>query len=323
MYVLELPWLLLLLPLPWLLRYVLPARHCRQDAVRTPFFQQMAEATGQRPGRTATQRPVGFLAHLLNGLAWCLLVLALAAPTRLEPPIEKLQPQRDLLLAIDTSQSMETTDTGAGLSRMQAVQQVMGTFIERRRNDRLGLVIFGDRPYTQAGFTQDQSTLRTLLGELQPGIAGPRTALGDAIGLGVKQFASSAAQDKVLILLSDGRDTASRMPPEQAALIARQHGIRLYCIGFGSTEGEGENRLDEALLQRIAHDSGGRYLHASDQQELALAIDELDRLLPVMQRHLQHQPASPLYVYPLGTALGLLLLGWLANWHGVRTRAGA
>lgn len=319
MYILEYPWLLLLLPLPWLLRRWLPARHSRQDAVRLPFFASLAAATGQRPTAGTAANPPGRLSRGLDWLAWGLLTLALAAPARLEPPIERMEPLRDLMLAVDASLSMEATDAGDGLTRMQAAQEVLDGFIDSRNSDRLGLLIFGDRHYTQVGFTLDHRTLRALLSEVQPGIAGARTALGDAIGLGVRLFANSPAQDKVMILLSDGSDTASHMAPDEAAGIAQQHGIRIHCIGFGAADSAGEFRPDEAMLQRIAKDTGGRYLHANNRAELAEAFAALDQLTPVLQKQLLHQPRHPLYVYPLGAAIGLLLLQLFSTWRSCRT----
>jgi len=307
MYVLELPWLLLLLPLPWLLQRWLPGTRQRQDALRLPFFHQLAGPLGLTPANAAGSS-ASWLATLLEALAWCLLVVALAAPSRLEPPLVKQQPLRDLLLAVDASLSMANTDTGDERTRLQAVQQVVDDFIQRRASDRLGLLVFGDQPYTQTTFTQDHATLRQLLAELQPGIAGPRTALGDSIGLGIRLFQQSQSPERVMILLSDGSDTASFMAPDKAAEIARQAGIRIHCIGFGQADGEGEQRLDEAQLQRIASVTGGRYLQASDLTQLQAVFAELDAATPQLRETLQFQPRTPLYAYPLALALGLLLL---------------
>ncbi len=314
MYVLELPWLLALLPLPWLLRRWLPGPRQRRDALRLPFFHQLAGTLGLNPAPTSPGSDEGRTARLLDALVWTLLVLALAAPARLEPPLERQLPLRDLLLAVDVSQSMETRDAGVGRSRMEAVQQVLTEFIARREHDRLGLLVFGERPYTLASFTQDRSTLQQLIDELQPGIAGPRTALGDGIGLAIRLFEGSRNRDdkhsreRVLILLSDGSDTASRKAPDEAAQIARDQGIRIHTIGFGDPQGEAEQRLDGEQLARIARTSGGRYLQAADRQQLALAFAELDRITPQLQQRLQFQPRTPLYHYPLAALIILLAL---------------
>ncbi|UJJ33083.1 VWA domain-containing protein [Halopseudomonas maritima] len=307
MYVLDLPWLLLLLPLPWLLQRWLPGARQRQDALRLPFFHQLAGPLGLTPANAAGSS-AGWLATLLEALAWCLLVVALAAPSRLEPPLVKSQPLRDLLLAVDTSMSMANTDAGDDRSRLWAVQQVLDAFVQRRASDRLGLLVFGDEPYTQTSFTQDHATLRQLLAELQPGVAGRRTALGDSIGLAIRLFQQSQNQERVLILLSDGSDTASRKLPDEAAQVAADQGIIIHTIGFGDPDGEGEQRLDAEQLQRIASSTGGRYLHASNQAELAAAFAALDRLTPQLQQRLAFQPRTPLYHYPLAAAIVLLLL---------------
>lgn len=312
MYVLDLPWLLLLLPLPWLLQRWLPGTRQRQDALRLPFFHQLAGPLGLTPANAAGSS-AGLLATLLEALAWCLLVLALAAPSRLEPPLVKQQPLRDLLLAVDASMSMANTDTSDGRTRLQAVQQVVDDFVQRRASDRLGLLVFGDQPYTQTSFTQDHATLRQLLAELQPGIAGPRTALGDSIGLAIRLFRQSQSPERVMILLSDGSDTSSRKSPDDAALVARDQGIVIHSIGFGDPNAEGEQRLDAEQLQRIAAITGGRYLHASNQRELAAAFDALDRLTPQLQQRLEFQPRTPLYWYPLAAMIAVLLLRLLLS----------
>lgn len=312
MYVLDLPWLLLLLPLPWLLQRWLPGTRQRQDALRLPFFHQLAGPLGLTPANAAGSS-AGRLAALLEALAWCLLVLALAAPSRLEPPLVKQQPLRDLLLAVDASMSMANTDTSDGRTRLQAVQQVVDDFVQRRASDRLGLLVFGDQPYTQTSFTQDHATLRQLLAELQPGIAGPRTALGDSIGLAIRLFRQSQSPERVMILLSDGSDTSSRKSPDDAALVARDQGIVIHSIGFGDPNAEGEQRLDAEQLQRIAAITGGRYLHASNQRELAAAFDALDRLTPQLQQRLEFQPRTPLYWYPLAAMIAVLLLRLLLS----------
>lgn len=313
MYALDLPWLLLMLPLPWLLRRWLPGARQRRDALRLPFFHQLANQLGLVPAITAPSPDEGRLASLLDTLAWCLVVVALASPTRLEPPLVHQLPLRDLLLAVDVSQSMETRDAGSGRSRLEAVQQVLGDFLARREQDRLGLVAFGDRAYTQAGFTQDRTALRQLLEELQPGVAGPRTAIGDSIGLAIRLFANSQAQERVLILLSDGSDTASRKAPDEAARIARDQGIRIHCIGFGDPNGDAEQRLDTEQLSRVAVITGGRYLHANDRQQLAAAFAELDRLTPELHQRVLFQPRTALYHYPLAVAIALLLARLLSQ----------
>lgn len=320
MYALDLPWLLLLLPLPWLLQRWLPGTRLRQDALRLPFFHQLAGPLGLTPANAAGSS-TGLLAALLEGAAWCLLVLALAAPSRLEPPLVKQQPLRDLLLAVDSSMSMANTDTEDERTRLQAVQQVVDGFIQRRASDRLGLLVFGDQPFTQTSFTQDHATLRQLLAELQPGIAGPRTALGDSIGLAIRLFQQSQSPARVVILLSDGSDTSSRKLPDDAAQIAHEQGIVIHTIGFGDPDAEGEQRLDAKQLQRIASTTGGRYLHASNQQELAAAFDALDQLTPQLQQRLEFQPRTPLYYYPLAAAIALLLMRLLLSVSLLRRRA--
>jgi Ca-activated chloride channel family protein len=149
---------------------------------------------------------------------WVCLVLALARPQWLEAPISKTLPTRDLLLAVDLSGSMETQDftdaSGQRVDRLTAVKQVLDEFLARRQGDRVGLIFFGSAAFVQAPFTEDLEACRTLLGEAQVRMAGPKTVFGDAIGLAITVFARAAGlQERVLIVLTDGNDTDSEVPP--------------------------------------------------------------------------------------------------------------
>lgn len=188
MWRLEYPWLLALLPLGWLAYRYLPPYVQRRSAVRIPFFESVARSTGQTPRRPGVRGDRWQLA--LNALVWLLLVLALARPERVEPPLEHRQPVRDLLLAIDISQSMETEDfvapDGRREDRLSGVKAVVADFIDRRKDDRLGLIVFGTAAYPQAPLTQDHAALKLLLGQVSTRMAGPNTAIGDAIGVAIK-----------------------------------------------------------------------------------------------------------------------------------------
>jgi Ca-activated chloride channel family protein len=227
-----------------------------------------------------------------------------------DPPIEKVLPARDLLLALDLSQSMDTRDfrdpTGRRIARVDAVRTVVGDFIEKRPGDRIGLVLFGDAPYTQVPFTLDHAILRSMLTGMVPGMAGPRTALGDSIGLAIKLFQRSQAPEKLLILLTDGNDTASRMPPERAAAIAAQEKVRIHTVAIGDPQASGEDKVDIATLRKVANATGGRYFFGQDQAALADVYATLDAITPANQKTLSWRPVRELFYYPLGAALILL-----------------
>ncbi len=317
MYQLDLPWLLLLLPLPLLVRWLLPAHRETSSSVRLPFFSQVAKAAGISPtqGSVIARRSCVQLA--CETLAWCLIVLALSRPQFIEPPIEKVEPQRDLLLALDLSQSMDTRDfpspDGSMEARVDAVREVVADFVAKRHGDRIGLIAFGDAPYPMVPFTMDHTTVQAVIAGTLPGIAGPRTSLGDAIGLAIKMFEKTTVPEKVLIVLTDGNDTASRMPPAKAAQIAKQKNVVIHAVGIGDPKATGEDKLDTVTLQKIAAETGGRYFFGGDQTQLAAIYDTLDAITPQDQKNLSWRPRIELFHWPVAGAIAVLALFYLSS----------
>lgn len=317
MYQIDFPWLLALLSAPLLVWLLLPAHRETSASVRLPFFDQVAEAAGIRPTSGAVVARRTWVQLLCEATAWCLLILALARPQFVEPPIEKVEPQRDLMLALDLSQSMDTKDFrapgGATEARVDAVRKVVADFVAKRPGDRIGLIAFGDAPYPLVPFTMDHQTVQAMIAETLPGIAGPRTSLGDAIGLAIKMFEQTTIPDKVLIVLTDGNDTASRMPPAKAAGVAKQKGVVIHTVGIGDPAATGEDKLDAATLQKVAADTGGRYFFGGDQTQLAAIYDTLDKITPQDQKNLSWRPRIELFHWPLGGAIGILSLYYSAS----------
>ncbi len=318
MYTLDYPWLLLLLPLPILVWWLLPPYREQTPAIRMPFFEDITKAAGIDATEGSVVPRANLLQKIIAPVAWTLVVLALARPQFVEPPIEKIEPQRDLMLALDLSQSMDTRDfrdpQGNIGPRVDAVKAVVADFIDKRPNDRLGLIAFGDAPYPLVPFTMDHGTMRMMLADTLPGMAGPRTALGDAIGLSIKLFQKSQAPDKVLIVLTDGNDTASKMTPEKAAEIAKDNHIVIHTVGIGDPNATGENKLDSATLEQIAKTTGGRNFFGSDQKALADIYALLDQITPANQKTLSWQPRLELFYYPLGAAILLVFAYHLLMW---------
>jgi Ca-activated chloride channel family protein len=311
-HALEYRWVLLLLPLPALVWLLLPTYREEQISVRLPFFRQTAEAAGVKPAPGAIVPRTNWLQRVLAPILWALVVLALARPVFIEPPIQKIQPARDLMLALDISQSMETPDfispEGKRISRIAAVSQVVDGFIERRTGDRIGLIVFGAAAYPEAPFTLDHKTCRELLSETQAGMAGPQTMIGDAIGLAIREFEASKAQERVLILLTDGNDTGSRMPPVKAAEIASQRGIKIHTVAIGNPKAADEEKVDTALMRAISAKTGGQFFVGQDQNQLAEIYNTLDRITPKNYKTQSYRPKRQLFVYPLGAAVLLSLL---------------
>jgi Ca-activated chloride channel family protein len=315
------PYVFLCLPLPWLVRWVLPAVDAtRQAALKAPFLEELQGLPSAH--RIAAPKP-GLL--WLAFLAWVLLVTAAARPLWLGEPIELAMSGRDLMLAVDLSGSMDIRDfklNGREVDRLTATKAVAGQFIERRAGDRIGLILFGDRAYLQAPLTFDRKTVHTLLGESAIGLAGEKTAIGDAIGLAVKRLRDNPENQRVLILLSDGANTAGEVQPLQAAELAAKEKLKIYTIGvgademvipdffFGNRKVNPSADLDEKTMTALATKTGGRYFRARDTEELGKIYAMLDKLEPVEKDKRYYRPRAELFPWPLG--LALLLAGGLA-----------
>lgn len=291
------PWAFLLLPLPWLLRWALPPRETTQVSVRVPFGQRLEQALAGMQGQPRGRGDR--LALLSRVCVWGLLVTALARPQWIEPPVTRTLPTRDLLLLVDLSASMDQKDfnnaQGQKVDRLTAVKEVVGEFLLRRKGDRVGLVVFGDAPYLQAPFSVDLELSRQLLEECEVGMAGPKTALGDAIGLGIKQFENSDAPAKTMIALTDGNDTKSQLPPVEAARVAAEREIDIYTVAIGDPTTAGEDKLDEQALKDVAAAAHGSYFFAADRAQLESIYEKLDQIETSEIKTVSHRPRHDLY----------------------------
>jgi Ca-activated chloride channel family protein len=314
------PWLFAVLPLPLLVAWLMPRAPEMQDtALRVPFYASFSHVAAGK------QSPPSRWRLLLAALAWVLLVCAAARPQFVGAPVHLPVTGRDLMLAVDISGSMATEDMQLGqqvTDRLTAVKAVAGNFIDHREGDRLGLILFGDQAYLQAPLTFDRETVRTLLNEAAIGLAGKSTAIGDAIGLAVKRLRERPAENRVLILLTDGANTSGSVDPLKAADLAAREGVRIYTIGVGAdeqlvrgffgTQRVPSTELDETTLKAIAEKTGGQYFRARDIESLQKIYALLDKLEPVSQDEQTFRPIHELYAWPLaGTLLltALLALG--------------
>ncbi|WP_456408282.1 vWA domain-containing protein [Thiolapillus sp.] len=315
MFDFEWPWMLLLLPLPWLVRRYLPPAKQQQAALRVPFLEDFEALQGA--GSHAAGRSV--LALALAVVVWSLLVVAAARPQWQGEAMPLPMQGRDLMLAVDLSGSMAEEDFVIGkqrVDRLTATKIVAGNFIEKRQGDRVGLILFGEQAYLQAPLTHDLKTVKTLLEEAFINMAGQKTAIGDAIGLAIKRLRDKKGE-KVLILMSDGENTAGQMDPLKAAELAAEEGLKIYTIGIGADPEadffglvRGRSSLDEKTLTRIAKLTGGRYFRARDTAQLVAIYDAIDAMEPVENEQRFFRPVDELFHWPLSAAL-ILALGLL------------
>ena len=322
------PWIVLTAPLPWLWRALLSARERSEGALTVPRLNLFSEA-GIRPATLSQGRRWRLL---WLWLIWICLLLAAARPQWTGDPVTLPTTGRDLMLAVDISGSMATEDleiNGRYVDRLRVVKQVVSDFVTARNGDRVGLVLFGTNAYLQAPLTFDLTSVNRLLEEAPVGIAGGKTAIGDAIGLAVKRLRMRPQDDKILILLTDGANNVGEVTPTKAAELAAVGGIKIYTIGVGADEmrmpsllGFGRRTtnpsadLDEETLQSVATATGGRYFRARDSQGLAEIYAIIDALEPIDQDPETYRPVQALYYWPLALALCLFALMLLRDFRG-------
>ena len=230
------------------------------------------------------------------------------------------------MLAIDLSGSMDAVDfpdeEGKRARRLDVVQRVVDRFVAERRGDRVGLIVFGTKAYVQLPFTRDIETARELVRLMQVAMAGPHTAIGDAIGLAIKTFESSEVEQRLLILLTDGHDTGSKMTPLNAAEIARMNNVEIFTIGVGDADASGEDRVDFDALREIAQRSGGSFFTAEDERALDEVYQRIDELAPQQVRTESFRPRASLVHWPAGMAVLVGLFGYSFMLSSHRQRGG-
>lgn len=304
-------WLLLLLPLPLIFRK-------QQQEVEISGHLHLP-GIGENGAEQIQQQAHSRKAYWL---VWVLLVLAVARPLWMGEAIELPSKGRDLMIAVDLSGSMQIEDmvlNGQTVDRFTLVQDVVSDFIERRKGDKLGLILFADHAYLQAPLTQDRRSVAQFLQEAQIGLVGKQTAIGEAIALGVKRFDMVEESNRILVLLTDGSNNSGSISPDQAAAIAAKRGVKIYAIGVGADVMErrsifGTERvnpsmdLDEAQLSSLAKTTGGLYFRARSSQDLQQIYQEIDKLEPISRDQLSYRPQSELFYLPLAAALLLTIL---------------
>lgn len=308
------PWLALswlLAPLFWWLR------RPQQQQFSTLRVAQLlpVEQNAERQQRS-------LLRTLFLLVLWTLLIAALCRPQWLGEPVPIRSEAREMVLAVDLSGSMEIADMkieGEEVNRLDMVKHVVSDFVERRKGDKMGLILFADTAYVQAPITYDLASVKQLLEEAQLRLIGERTAIGDAVALAVKRFRDNEETNKILILLTDGQNTAGFVSPEQAQQLASYYGVKIYAIGvgaeevivdsfFGQRKVNPSRDLDEAMLQGLAQATGGEYFRARSTEELEQIYRTLDAYEPVAGDEQLRRPQTELFHWPAGIAFLLFAL---------------
>jgi Ca-activated chloride channel family protein len=322
----EYPWLFILFFLPWLVYRFTPAYLQPNVAIYVPFFTRFVQATGETltAGSVAHKRRLIQLIALV--LSWIGLVICLARPMVLGEAQVINKSGRDLMIAVDLSQSMERKDytllpakrengtvpEPEKVSRIDALKLLLVEFADNREGDRLGLTVFGTGAYLQVPFTQDLSLWQTLLNEMDTQMAGPATAIGDAIGLSIRAFSHSESNQRLLLLVTDGSDTSSRLDPLDAARVAATENITIYTLGMGDPTTEGDDKVDFKTLTNIAKISGGQSFVAADSESLKNILMEINDIAPANFEQLTYVPKTDLYPWVIGPLLLFYLLVWLS-----------
>jgi len=323
MFQFEFIWMFLFLPVPWLMTLLLPGDETKASALKVPYFSQWHKIQQSVSSVYHSKRKSSILLYL----AWAFFITAGAKPMWIGDPVSLPLSGRDLMMAIDLSGSMENPDfslNGEKVDRLTVVKEVAGDFIARRQGDRIGLILFGRRAYVQTPLTFDLKTVEYMLKEAEIGLAGKETAIGDGIGLAVKRLRDKPEQSRVLILLTDGANTAGEVEPLKAAELAKELGLKIYTIGVGADSMEvqtffGRSRvnpsadLDEGTLTKIAAETGGAYFRAKDTSGLEAIYEKLDELEPASQEAETLRPQKSLFFWPLSAGLLIAFIYSMLN----------
>lgn len=317
------PYAVFLLIVPVLLRYLLPAvKGLHGDALRVPFIKDLEKIKIQSGGIWGRGFPEkgSSMGLALLYVIYALLVTAVARPQWIGEPVRVKNYSRDILLVMDISNSMlqpDFTINNRRINRLSAVKKVASEFIQKRRDDRMGLVLFGTRAYLQAPITYDKRSVQEILWNTDAGMAGDSTSIGDALGMALKSLQDSKDKDKkIIILLTDGENNDGSLSLPEAINLAKSEGVKVYTIGvgaegsliqsfFGFQIAAPNNGLDEEGLKRLAAETKGNYFRAKDTESLRRIYDIIDKLEPDENDEQYVVETKELFYVPLIAALVL------------------
>lgn len=269
-----------------------------------------------------------FLPPLFRFLALSLVVIALARPQWGHEYTEVESEGIDIILTLDTSESMRALDmelNGKESDRLEVVKSVVDEFIRGRQFDRIGMVVFGEHAYTQCPLTLDYEVLRGYLDMIEIGIAGDATAIGNALATSVKRLEKSEAKSKIIVLLTDGRSNAGQVSPKVAAELAKEKGIKVYTISigtkgpvpypqqgfFGMQKGYVNLDTDEDTLKEISEITGARFFQAGTTEALSEIYKSIDKMEKTKVEMNKFSEYKEMYFNYLMAAVLFLLLAWV------------
>lgn len=316
------PWVLILIPFPALIWYLLPRVQIKlPTALKVPFFEAMVGIVELEKRSVSAQKLL-----IIPALIWILLIFALSGPRWIGEPRPVAREGYNIMMVLDLSGSMEISDMllhGRPVNRLLIVKRAAEQFVQDRSGDRIGLILFGTRAYLQTPLTYDRHSVLMRIEDATAGLAGKTTSIGDAVGLAVKRLEDVPKEGRVIILLTDGANNSGVLAPLKAAELAKDDGIKIYTIGLGSetdpraltTDFLNQNvtaELDEDTLKKMADMTGGRYFRATDTESLQSIYKTINQMETVKQEQATVRPQKEYYPWFVGLAL-LLGFYWIGK----------
>jgi Ca-activated chloride channel homolog len=329
MFELANPWFLLITPLPLLLWLLLPEAKLKcMPALKVPFYDAMPPIAKLEQHSITAQTSL-----IIPLLIWLLLVSALSGPRWIGEPLPIKREGYNIMLTLDLSGSMEVTDMllhGRPVSRLMVVKRAAEQFVEDRKGDRIGLILFGSQAYLQTPLTYDRHSVLMRLEDATVGLAGKTTSIGDAVGLAVKRLNDVPKQGRVIILLTDGANNSGVLTPLKAAELAKNDEIKIYTIGLGADSAptsitpdnflnfNAAAELDEDTLKEIATMTGGHYFRATDPESLHTIYQTINQLEKIKQEQAAIRPQKEYYPWFIAFALALCFSWIILKREGVQ-----
>lgn len=312
MFEISYPLFFLLLPLPFLVYKFIKPYETKKNAIRAPFFSMLLEATDEKENDGIVMLKPNKWQKIFFIFSWFMILLSLSKPMMLGEPETRELSGRDVMFILDLSGSMSENDFELDdnkISRLDASKKVLKDFAKGRKGDRFGLIVFGDNAYLQSPFTSDYKVWTSLLEETEVAMAGQSTRLGDAIGLGIKVFhdENNETKEKVLIVLTDGNDTDSLVPPVEASIVAKSKDIKIHMVAMGDPTTKGEQKLDMNVIKEVANNTGGLSFQALSSVELERAYDEISKIEEELYESFTYQPKVSIHQVPMQIVLILFL----------------